>query len=320
MGLPTLRVSSRASSSACASTCFGEAPQEPGPVGGGDVTPAREGAPRPRSTAASASSAALAVDLGHGQLGGRVHDADGVGAPPVRSGSRRIGRSRHRVQQGPEGTAVAVFLGMPLHAHHEAGHGELHRFDATRPGARAVTTAPHPGGRGPGGASTAPMAVSPRNFATAEPASVVTTTSAKHPRAGWCRSSPTTSGTCWTSVPPRRTLSSCMPRQMARTGRSTSRAAREQRQLAGVAPGVDAGGGRMRRLPVPGRVDVPAAHEHERVERVDDVAAATTLEVHRVGRGEQHRASARGRPRCRRRRRAGRPPVVSHGPHDARWR
>src|SRR3954447_813966 len=111
------------------------------------------------------------------------------------------------------------------------------------------------------------------------------------------------SGTCWCRVPPAATLSACMPRQMARIGRSRRRAARSMRHSyssavpATLGPSRGGGGRRVGGGPEPrgggapvGRgVEVGAAAEEHTVDPVQQ-----GLEV--VGeavRGEDHRDPAR---------------------------
>ena len=65
----------------------------------------------------------------------------------------------------------------------------------------------------------------PNSRRTVLPSSVTTLIGPKAPGPGWWRVAPTRSGSCWTRSPPRVTLSTCIPRQTARSGRSWARAA-----------------------------------------------------------------------------------------------
>ena len=97
---PTLRVSSRASSSACASTCVGEAAQQPGPVGGAETS--RQ----------AGKAAAARRDDGVGLLGALARRP----RPPVVRwpGSRRSGWSR--TSSSPQSTTDRIAAVTPRRA------------------------------------------------------------------------------------------------------------------------------------------------------------------------------------------------------------
>ena len=83
-----------------------------------------------------------------------------------------------------------------------------------------------------------------------------------------CSSWPTTSGRCWTSVPPHATLMSCMPRQMPSTGMSPlDRGRAPARSRPRRAAGTRVDRQRVGVVAVGGRVDVRAAREHQPVDR-----------------------------------------------------
>ena len=107
-----------------------------------------------------------------------------------------------------------------------------------------------------------------------------------------------------------------MPRQTASTGRSASRAARSSASSLASRPRIDARRGGMRRLPVPGRVDVPATDEHERVERPDDAEAISSHRRRRSPTGGATPGTRPRPPRCRRTRPGRTAASRSHGPHD----
>ena len=127
MGLPTLRVSSRASSSACASTC--SAKRRSSRVRSAGATSRQAGkAPRGARHGGVGCLLALAVDLGDGA-------ARSPGSRPARFPPGDAPRQWAATvtptasTQGREETPVAVLLRVPLHADDETRRRQLDSLD-----------------------------------------------------------------------------------------------------------------------------------------------------------------------------------------------
>ena len=78
-------------------------------------------------------------------------------------------------------------------------------------------------------------AAAPVRRCSGEPAATVTAWAGSKGSCVWRCSSLVRSGRCWCSVPPRATLSACIPRQIASSGRSRAVARAQQRELVLVA-------------------------------------------------------------------------------------
>ena len=115
------------------------------------------------------------------------------------------------------------------------------------------------------------------------------------------------------SVPPEMHVEQLHPPADGQHRQSCASAARQQGQLGGVAPGVDPRVAGCGRLAVAGGVDVATAHEHQGVERRDDVAAPAASRP-RPRRGAGAPGGRRPRPRSRRRGREDRGRPVPRAP------
>ena len=197
----------------------------------------------------------------------RVARRPRVAAPPrggTRAGARGLGR---------EGSGRRASAGRPPGCHwtpsaqRRSGSSIAStRSSSTLQPARHDALAER--GRPPGDGGTWSRA-GPRRTprAASEPGARRTSWSAlsKEPSARRWSVWPTSSGRCWTSVPPRATFISCMPRQMPSTGQVALERAQRQGDLGAVAVGAGVGGlrdgarrrrrrGRCpRRRPAPGR-------------------------------------------------------------------
>ena len=149
MGLPTLAVSSRASSSPCSSTWAANRRSSRARSAGATARHAGPAA-RDRATAASTSSTPCSGNLGDGRLGGRVHHRR---SPSLIRGSPRSVHADGRAgtvgcpgrgHQGLEEPAVAALLGVPLDPDDEPMAGQLDRLDhpVLAPGRRRPGRAP----------------------------------------------------------------------------------------------------------------------------------------------------------------------------------
>ena len=203
MGLPTLAVSSWASSSPCSSTW---AANRRISRARSDGATARQAGRRPaaRATASSASSTP-ARELGDGLLGGRV-DHGGRAAhdrAPARVGGAGAGPGRRRPVPR---TAAGRRSPLGATAPRRRSGGRADSTASTTPSSlRAVTTRPGPDrSRRPGGGCTGPRCARRAAGAPCSPARS-SPVSRRMPRAGaGGRGVPSGSGSCWTRSPPRR--------------------------------------------------------------------------------------------------------------------
>ena len=207
-----------------------------------------------------------------------------------------------------------VRLGVPLHPEHEGvDSGSSIASGRSSPVERPVTTRPSPS------TSIALMVVGlgHRLLGCRRPARRASR--ARAGRRARCRrrcrccggdsSCCRTSGRCWISVPPRATLSTCIPRQMHSVGMSRSIARVEQRELELVARRDQSDGRRMLLLAVADGVDVgsrrraPARRSgrgpHRGSRPAPDPAAASAPSRRRAGSTRCRRtAAARRAPPC----------------------
>ena len=291
IGLPALRASSLASSSACSSSAFASRCSSGAPVVGASARHAGKAA-LARSTAASVSStpargtSAITSSVA-GSMTWIIRTAD----------PRRARASSTNERDHP---AALVLLGVPEHAEHEAGRPPARSpRSPRRPPARPVTRRPSPSSSTPWWWCDLTALARPRPRARrATPARGAPRGRRRSRARRGGRWWPTASGTCWSSVPPSATFSICMPRQIPSSGMSRSSArwasASSKRSRSGHVPSVSACGAR----PVGARVHVGAAREHQSVEQVEQLVGLLGDRV--VGRQQDRHARRPPAPRSSR--------------------
>ena len=250
IGLPTLRDSSRASSSPCSSTSVASRRRSPARSVGATARQAGN-ASFARATAASVSSTPAA--------------------------------SISAIVSSVAGLTIAVTCGPPRRAARR-GAGPRRLLDARARRRRTASSGSSTASTMPSSAqatSRRPVADSPEALVVMrldrrrprspirDDGSTRTACSENSPATARCSSCPTTSGRCWTRSPPRATFRTSTPRQIASTGRSRAsaavRSASSPRSRAGLVPLVV--GIRLRAVGL--RLQVVAAGEDEPVERVE---------------------------------------------------
>ena len=261
IGLPTLRDSSRESSSWCSSTSVASRRSSRARSAGATARHARERRLRAGDGGVGLLDAGR-LDLGDRLLGRRVED-------------RR--HSAGRLDELLEEALVLAGLRVPEDADDERLVGILEPLDGAVVGPRDLAQAVADSAdalvvmRLDGGCRTAPIR---------DEGSTRTGCSENSPTTSRCSSWPTISGRCWTMSPPRATFSTWKPRQIASTGRSRCERRLQQRELAAVALGVRAGRRRMRLGAVLLGLEVVAAGEDQPVERVERLLDPVVVRRH----------------------------------------
>ena len=148
---------------------------------------------------------------------------------PATPSRARCGRRGASSRAPPITRLCLVGLRVPLDPEHEPAVRGLDRLGQLVERRVAGTIRPSPTRRRPGGGGTWCRArSSPAARAASEPESSRRRGRRRRSCRGLrrCSSWPTSSGRCWSSVPPSATLSSCIPRQIPSTGMSRSTARR----------------------------------------------------------------------------------------------
>ena len=223
------------------------------------------------------------------------------GAP--RSWTRRPRASAPRGagvdERGRTAARAVVHLGMPLHADRPRSRSaDLDRLDRAVVGPAGGDESVRRAGRPPGdGRSRRRCAVAEPSGDPAAGRRAATSCRPCTPTVGQCESSPTTSGRCWTQVPPSATVehlhaaADAEHRQVAPRPRPATSAISQASRSDRGRPGL-----RVARRVVPRRVDVRAAGEHQAVRRPSSTASRPRRSRvdDRRWQQQRHAAGARG--------------------------